>query len=805
MDRLATRLIAWFEDSGRHDLPWQTDRTAYRVWVSEIMLQQTQVATVIPYFTRFTKRFPSVTALAAADLDDVLALWAGLGYYARARNLYRAANLVVAGTRTHVDASAADIETIKSGAFTPADTEADAPIAPQDWRHKFYRRNKQLTMGDAAFRAGVSSNLSMPRHSFENVGGFSTTFQDWGGEDTELTWRLWNSGMFVVPDNRAIIYHQTQDDPLGAEGRREARRRSLALVADLVPHRFYRKSPSPFHTTPKVSWIARTEDRVETEKLWNRLSAATFPDTEIVLFGPRAACEHLAAAADNSPRVSLVDIADGLGAAISATRGELVCMVDGRTRIDHRLLARAVGRLDRDPRTSLARCSYRLDGNIQYRRLDDLLQLDLIFGRNAFPFFTLVRRRELLKDQGAIDDLAQLWPQVLQRSKIEHLINDHAELAIDAGIAPRFVRPRDLIAAGSREVAKAGKRAAQSVRRRVAAPEEPQSTDKPDDRLRVDYIGFTGRSNLGDEAVLAGVRMLLPDADIARDHSNPEVLMVGGGTLINGKGYYLTRVIRNDSPDLERVLFGTGVRNPGFWGTTEDMSEWASFIESAVYAGVRGPDSVANLRTLGYKGELDILGDPALALTPPPGIEEVAGRVVICPVHTNGNLWGGDDDAVFAALATTARRLHGAGHEIVMMSAFPEDDRWIIELMRAAGILEAIYVPGYADLADTMQWLSSAELVIGERLHASILAAACATPFVALEYRPKIRDFARSIGAEDQVVRTNELGSLDAAVAAALAGGDQLRSSLAAAVADIREHQRAVATRLSRELTSLLR
>jgi len=91
----ATRLLAWFEEYGRRDLPWQADRSAYSVWVSEIMLQQTQVATVIPYFTRFIARFPTVEMLAAAPLDDVLALWAGLGYYARARNLHRAARVIV--------------------------------------------------------------------------------------------------------------------------------------------------------------------------------------------------------------------------------------------------------------------------------------------------------------------------------------------------------------------------------------------------------------------------------------------------------------------------------------------------------------------------------------------------------------------------------------------------------------------------------------------------------------------------------------------------------------------------------------
>ncbi|MFZ9708322.1 MAG: A/G-specific adenine glycosylase [Steroidobacteraceae bacterium] len=84
-------LVAWHGREGRHDLPWQHERTAYRVWVSEIMLQQTQVSTVIPYFERFMSRFPTVEALAAAALDDVLHLWTGLGYYARARNLHRAA------------------------------------------------------------------------------------------------------------------------------------------------------------------------------------------------------------------------------------------------------------------------------------------------------------------------------------------------------------------------------------------------------------------------------------------------------------------------------------------------------------------------------------------------------------------------------------------------------------------------------------------------------------------------------------------------------------------------------------------
>lgn len=92
----ANRLVAWQRLHGRHDLPWQGTRDPYRLWVSEIMLQQTQVTAVIPYYVRFMARFPDVRALAAAHEDDVLAHWSGLGYYARARNLHRAAQAVVA-------------------------------------------------------------------------------------------------------------------------------------------------------------------------------------------------------------------------------------------------------------------------------------------------------------------------------------------------------------------------------------------------------------------------------------------------------------------------------------------------------------------------------------------------------------------------------------------------------------------------------------------------------------------------------------------------------------------------------------
>ena len=88
-------ILAWYDKFGRKTLPWQQEKTPYKVWLSEIMLQQTQVATVIPYFERFMARFPTVADLAAAEQDEVLHLWTGLGYYARARNLHKAAKHIV--------------------------------------------------------------------------------------------------------------------------------------------------------------------------------------------------------------------------------------------------------------------------------------------------------------------------------------------------------------------------------------------------------------------------------------------------------------------------------------------------------------------------------------------------------------------------------------------------------------------------------------------------------------------------------------------------------------------------------------
>src|SRR6188768_4066772 len=108
----AKRLVAWQRTHGRHDLPWQNTRDAYRIWLSEIMLQQTQVSTVVGYFDRFIAEFPDVDCLAAAPLERVLELWSGLGYYRRAHHLHAAAQVVATSHRGIFPSDAETIATL---------------------------------------------------------------------------------------------------------------------------------------------------------------------------------------------------------------------------------------------------------------------------------------------------------------------------------------------------------------------------------------------------------------------------------------------------------------------------------------------------------------------------------------------------------------------------------------------------------------------------------------------------------------------------------------------------------------------
>ena len=184
---LAARVIAWFEQHGRRDLPWRHPRTPYRVWLSEIMLQQTQVQTVVPYFIAFTERFPSLPALAAADIDAVLHLWSGLGYYSRARNLHRAARLVVEQHEGELPDSVEALEALPGIGRSTA-----AAIVAQAWDRP------------AAILDGNVKRVLARYHAEPG----------WPGDSTVLR-RLWTLAEAHLPTTRACDYTQAMMD-LGA-------------------------------------------------------------------------------------------------------------------------------------------------------------------------------------------------------------------------------------------------------------------------------------------------------------------------------------------------------------------------------------------------------------------------------------------------------------------------------------------------------------------------------------------------------------------------------------------------------------
>ncbi|WP_422508536.1 A/G-specific adenine glycosylase [Stenotrophomonas sp. GZD-301] len=189
-DAFVGRLLPWFDGHGRHDLPWQHPRSPYRVWLSEIMLQQTQVNTVIPYFLTFLQVFPTLPALAAASNDAVMARWAGLGYYARARNLHAAAQRCVAD---HDGELPRDPDALH--ALPGIGRSTAAAILSQAWNDR---------------HAILDGNVKRVLTRYHGIDGFP------GLPAVEkVLWALAEAHVQHVPDGRMADYTQAQMD-LGA-------------------------------------------------------------------------------------------------------------------------------------------------------------------------------------------------------------------------------------------------------------------------------------------------------------------------------------------------------------------------------------------------------------------------------------------------------------------------------------------------------------------------------------------------------------------------------------------------------------
>lgn len=710
-------------------------------------------------------------------------------------------NLVVIGARRQLRAAGLDLERLATGSADLGDVD---PAGQGDFRETLYRRTSGLTTGSEAYRSLVSSNFSIGRRLFDQVGGFATDFHRWGGEDTELGWRLQNAGAFFVPADDAVVYHQT--DLEGPEGwRQQDRHQSDGLITSKIPHRFYRRVGGRFiNQTPKwsvVVWPAPRSDPPVTDIL-----DQTLPDVEVVIAADPLEHEPFAGSVSGDPRVRFVPPLgdDPLRAPLLATRGELVLVVHGAAAIDRRLLARAAKRMDERPRVVSLTLGYKVRegaAGVDHLGVADTAFVDLAWGW-PLPLAAVARRRDWARGLAAGWSAFDTWQTLRDWDLSEHL---RQPLVWLPGPVP-IERPVGF-QAGAENLRELLKRPGNLTptrllnhwkdHRRTQVSTTQLRADPAQDAHHVRYVGWTGKDNLGDEAMLEAVRRLMPWAKVETGGDPQGILLLGGGTLIN-RTTYLRWLLERDSPRVERAVFGTGVASPEFWGTTEDPAAWVDFLSSCAYVGVRGPSSVEVLRGWGYRGQLEQVGDPALALLPTHPEPTVAGRVVVAPVWTRGELWGGEDDEIYARLAEAVAGWVSEGRDVHLLACHPDDDRPAFSIMRRAGHPDLPYCPGYLDLERTLTLLSSAEVVVAERLHAAVLAAACQTPFVALEYRPKLRDFAASVGAERWVIRTDQLGTdrLTAAARDVVASGqaavtavevETCRRRLKAAVAVIRQ------------------
>ena len=750
----------------------------------------------------------------------------------------RSGDLVVIGARQHLDTSEVTADAIADGCWQPPATGSP----PADWREVFYRRTARLQTGDEAFRSLVSSNFSVRAEHFRSVGGFCEDFRRWGGEDTELGWRLWSAGLFFVAEDGATIFHQIQDEDPDPGWRSKQRALNDGIIAAHIPHRFYRRHvPGDIFEVPKLSFVVVPPVPERAQPLWREFKRQKFTDWEVVYLDPTGELEAFGERLRGDPRCRVIEGSDEL-TAVRAARGELVVLLHGWASPDPRLAARLVRRFDARPRTSVVTVGVDAGAGAEVKRYAheaDAARLARSWDR-GLPLVAGSRCREWAQVQAGAATLPDAWRAVLSVSSGVHLPGPLASMPASApidGFDPeRDPYVSDLTAVledlrrhptPQRAVPTVGRFVAKRVRKQpyragapgpasakagpaAAAPSSGRATTDGADRAAGDrepvgvrYVGWTGHDNLGDEAMLEATRLLMPWADVQTSGDPTDLLLLGGGTLINRR-IYLDWLRDKDSPRSERAVLGTGVGSPDYWGLTEKPEDWVQFLGTCAYVGVRGPRSYDTLRSWGYRGRLEICGDTALMLPRPSDTPEVAdGRLVVSPLSSEGELWGGDDRRVLQAFAELIAAAKADGREVWLLACFPRDDRICLEAMREAGHPDLPYLAGYRDTTEAMRLLGSASVVVAERLHAAVLAAAAGAPFVGVEYRPKVRDFAASIGQESRVLRSDEV------TAEALLSGirdiERARDGVVQTIGADVDRYRGMLTAAAAELEGLLR
>jgi GT2 family glycosyltransferase len=499
---------------------------------------------------------------------------------------HRADNLVVVGSRQHVDTTFIGAEAIAAGSvdvrlLVKGDHPVDDDFAPEDWRREFYRRTAHLRHGNEAFRSLLTGNCSLRRARFLEAGGFSADFRRWGGEDTELGWRLFAAGLFFVPVNRAAIYHQQQEESHPEEGWRQTGREANAdLIRGKIPHRFYRRltDPGPFEV-PKLSWVVTTAAAPRAGELLGQMQAQTSGDWEAWFpLDP-------AFRADDARLRRLPDQAGDEGGrllrAVAAARGEYVALVSGAAGLHPLLGERSLRFLDSSPRASIA--------TVACAGIDPV-SADVAWGPEPLPAFAVVRRREWAKVLPLAATPAEAWRQVQELAWERHLPEQLVTFPPPAGTVPASVPPevseRDrIIEAGRRG---RGFRAAlyrlgKSWRRR-----QRERDDRP------------VLAHLGDARSRDAVARLIPWARVEPGLAG-SALVLGGGAALDEATFDRVRAV--DTPHLERLLLGAAAG-------AGPAGEWVDFLSTCLFVAVEAEADAAVLRSWGYAGDLTVIGHP---------------------------------------------------------------------------------------------------------------------------------------------------------------------------------------------------
>jgi polysaccharide pyruvyl transferase WcaK-like protein len=346
------------------------------------------------------------------------------------------------------------------------------------------------------------------------------------------------------------------------------------------------------------------------------------------------------------------------------------------------------------------------------------------------------------------------------------------------------------------------------------------------------YQGWTGWRNLGDEAMFESCRRVMPriawtalkpydarasgPAQFMREswHRGVDTLLggapalLGGGTLINRTPRWLDEYRRLRRRARKPVpVFSPGVANPEYWsaklGWRDTRSEWREALADLPEVGVRGPLSKHLLDQAGVRN-VSVTGDPALIFHRYPREQtEARLRIGINAGRSNGEVWGTEDHMI-SSLAETARRLVARGFDVRVFPVWDRDEPVCGEVTRAAGLASGSIDPLILDPDMFIDYLGSFDVVVSVKLHAMVLAAAAGVPFVAVEYRPKVRDFAESVGCTSHTFRSSEIEGRDLA-RAVLDLYDDLpvaRERLDARVVELTETFRAYAQRVEALLLS---